>query len=157
MYEDAWMEALRTQGDSTLDPIMLDLVRGKGLDAVNQALRMAVTNENAVPSSLPSALQTWLVQNARLPEGVDLDRLERASRFFMDHGVSISALLGLVSLPECYAARKGVKALHATDQMGYSGTEKRVSGSYQSRGLDWYTHNLRLHASRPYSKTRREG
>lgn len=130
-YTDEFMEALRQVGDPSLDPIMQGLVAGKGLEAVNAALRTAVTNARAVPESLPADLREWLAREARLPDGVDRKRLDRASAFFVDHAVSLSAILGLASLPECYAAKKGVKALHATDQMGYSGTEKRVSETSQ--------------------------
>ena len=130
-YTDEVMEALRGVGDPLLDPIMEQLVAGKGLAAVNEALRSAVTNANAAPESLPADLRAWLTREARLPSGTDRARLERASAFFVDHAVSLSAILGLASLPECYAAKKGVKALHATDQMGYSGTEKRVSETSQ--------------------------
>ncbi len=130
-YTDGLMESLRYVGDPELDPIMEELVQGKGLEGVNAALRSALTNATAAPSTLPPRLGAWLTRAARLPEGTDLARLDRASAFFVDHGVSLAAILGLASLPECYAAKKGVKALHATDQMGYSGTEKRVSETSQ--------------------------
>ena len=114
-YTDDFMESLRQVGDASLDPIMEELVSGKGLGAVNEALRHAVTNANAAPESLPTNLRVWLEEHACLPPGTDRARLERASAFFVDHAVSLSAILGLASLAECYAAVKGVKALHATD------------------------------------------
>lgn len=103
------------------DPIIVDLLNSGGLEHVNATLRTAMTNENAAPEALPPRLRAFLANHAKLPDGVDRARMERATGFFVDHGLSIAALLGLASLLECYAAKKGVKALHATDHMGYSG------------------------------------
>jgi tellurite resistance protein len=130
-YSDEHLDGLRHVGDAALDPIMRELVDGKSLAAVNAVLRTAVSNRTTASEGLPPRLAAWLDETARLPSDVDRHRLDRASEFFFDHAVSISALLGLASLPECYAARSGVKALHATDQMGYSGTAKRVSETAQ--------------------------
>lgn len=130
-YPNEYMESLRQIGDPELDAIMRELIGGQQLGAVNEILRAAQTNGSASRTALPASLASWLASHARLPEGVDRARIDRASAFFVDHGISISALLGLASLPECYVARRGVKALHATDQMGYSGTEKRVSETSQ--------------------------
>ena len=130
-YTEEVMDSLRQAGDPELDRIMAALVEGRGLAAINQVLRAAVSNETTVQAALPDDLRAWMMRTARVPAHADRARMGRACEFFVDHGVSMAAILGLASLPECYAASKGVKALHATDQMGYSGTEKRVSETSQ--------------------------
>ena len=130
-FSNQQLDLMRTIGDPTLDPIIEGLFETHGIDGLNASLRAAVSNDRTVPSSLPPKLAEWMRGASQLPHGTDVARLERAAAFFVDHGVSISVLLGIASLPECYAARKGVKALHATDQMGYGGTEKRVSETSQ--------------------------
>ncbi len=130
-FSNQQLDLMRTIGDPTLDPIIEGLFGTNGIDGLNASLRAAVSNDRTVPGSLPPKLAEWMKGASQLPHGTDVARLERAAAFFVDHGISISVLLGIASLPECYAARKGVKALHATDQMGYGGTEKRVSETSQ--------------------------
>ena len=60
------MESLRQVGDPSLDRIMGGLVAGKGLGAVNEALRAAVSNTKAAPEALPPDLRAWMSQQARL-------------------------------------------------------------------------------------------
>jgi hypothetical protein len=129
-WPDELLESLREQGDPTVDPIVRDLFRRKEVEAVNAAMR-AMTDNAATPDAMPPAVAAWLREHRALPAWADRARMDRASRFFVDHGVSISMLLGLSSLLEAYAAKKGVKVLYATDQMGATNADRRLGETTQ--------------------------
>lgn len=130
------LEALRFEADPDADAVVAALLgsgahANRDLGAVNALLRAYVRNDQAPAADLPPILRDFLETNRHLPADVDRERLGRASSFFVDHGMTIGVILGLPSLLECYTASRGVKALHATDRMGYSGAEKRVGDTAQ--------------------------
>lgn len=129
-YTDSLLDPLRLVGDPDVDAFMPGLMHGRKLEQVNSLLQRYVVNGQEPPEQLPMSLRTWL-GSVTMPATVDRARLERASQVFLDHGVSIAVVLTLVSLLECYAAAKGVKALHATDRMGYSGARRRTGETSQ--------------------------
>jgi len=130
-FTDELLDGLRRVGDPELDALMPELMAGRHLEHVNRMLRSYRTNGQPVPDDLPEALQAWIERHAALPSWADRERIDRATAFFVDHGVSMTVMLGMVSLLECYAAEKGVRALHATDKMGYSGAERRLGETAQ--------------------------
>ncbi len=130
-YTDELLDSLRLRGDPEVDAFIPELMRGRRLEDVNRILAAYQVNGQPPPESLPPVLTEWLAGTMRLPAWADRAKLERASAMFVDHGLSISVMLGMVSLLECYAAAKGVKALHTTDRMGYSGAERRLGETCQ--------------------------
>lgn len=77
-----------------------------------------VRNDQHIPAALPDNIENWLRDNASLPEGSDMERIDRASQFFMENGVAISLILATAALVECYAGKKGVKVLTYTYRLG---------------------------------------
>ncbi|MCB9597872.1 MAG: DUF2236 domain-containing protein [Sandaracinaceae bacterium] len=130
-FTDELLDDLRTKGDPALDALMPDLMKGRRLEHVNRLLARYRVNGQPIPDDLPEELRAWIEAQARLPEWADRARIDRATAFFVDHGLSMTVMLGMVSLLECYAAEKGVRALHATDKMGYSGAERRLGETSQ--------------------------
>lgn len=113
-YSDDYLDALRNEGDPVPDQIIRELALTNQIEAVNATLRTLTQNNQHVPESLPDNLEFWLRDTVRLPEQADTARLDRASAFFVEHGVTMSLLLSTASFVEGYAARKGVKALSFT-------------------------------------------
>lgn len=113
-YTDDYLDSLRNEGDPVPDQIIRELALTNQIEAVNATLRTLTQNNQHVPESLPDNLEFWLRDTVRLPEGADKARLDRASAFFVEHGVTMSLLLSTASFVEGYAARKGVKALSFT-------------------------------------------
>ncbi len=131
LWSDGLLDGLRRVGDPELDALMPALMEGRQLEDVNRIMRTYHSNDQPIPEDLPPQLREWLARTAKLPEWADKERIDRASALFVEHGLSMAATLGLVSLLECYAASKGVKALHTTDRMGYSGAERRLGETAQ--------------------------
>ena len=111
------LDGLRAEGDPLFDPILADLGRTGGPGATARAMGGYVRNDQAPPAELPAGLRAALEATARVPAWVDHARLDRAADLFAEHAVSTAFLLGTTSLLECYAAGKGVQALHATREM----------------------------------------
>src|SRR5262245_18369005 len=114
------LDALRLQGEPELDAFIPELMgeRQRQLEAINQLLAGYTFNGQKPPSALPPLVSQWLEKTAVLPESVERRRIDRATQLFMDHGMSLCVMLGLVSLLESYAAANGSKLLCTTDLMG---------------------------------------
>ena len=116
-YSDSLLDDLRRHGDPTPDGLVAELARRGQIAAVNASLRRLQRNDQPVPGELPDDLEQWLVTSARLPDWVDLPRLDRAAALFREHGLQMALILSTASLINCYAAAKGVKALTFTHRM----------------------------------------
>lgn len=129
-YTDELLESLRREGDPVPDRIIDELARDGQIDQVNAVLRHLIQNNQVVPEELPDNIEFWLRDEAHLPVWADLERLDRASALFVEHGVTISLILATASLVECYAARKGVKVLTFSYRLGQN-AYRRVAETAQ--------------------------
>lgn len=116
-YSDTDLDELRRIGDPILDPIVADLVQTGLLDDVSAILQHLIHNRQPIPAALPDPLEQWLRDHQQLPGWVDHERLNRASRFYTEHGLPITLLLSTSGLVSCYAAKKGAKVLTFTYRM----------------------------------------
>jgi hypothetical protein len=117
-YTDTLLDRLRFVGDPEPDRIMAELARSGQIDSVNHILRQLIDNAQPIPAELPDNIQFWLQDMAQVPAWVDRERIERATRFFTEHGMAITLLLSTSGLVGCYAAQKGVKVLTFTYRLG---------------------------------------
>lgn len=130
MYDDAFLEALRAEGDEVPDRIIAELERDGQVDQVNAIMRLLIQNNQGIPEELPDNVEFWLRDTSVLPDWVDRARIDRASALFVEHGVTISLILSTAALVECYAARKGVKVLTFSYRLGQN-AYRRVAESAQ--------------------------
>jgi hypothetical protein len=117
-YTDTLLDRLRFVGDPEPDRIIAELARSGQIESVNQILRYLIHNSQPIPTELPDNIQVWLRDTAKLPAWVDRARVDRATTFFVEHGMPITLLLSTSGLIGCYAAQKGVKVLTFTYRMG---------------------------------------
>jgi hypothetical protein len=116
---------MRLVGDPVADGPVAAVLDSGGVDKVNEVMRTLVRVEQPVPDTLPPELQDYLNTTLPLPDWADLDKIERAQRFFELWGVHISVCLFCASLPSSYAAAKGVKVLYLTARLD-TDTHRRV-------------------------------
>ncbi len=116
-YTDTELDDLRMIGDPELDTIVADLVRTGLLDDVSGILQHLIHNRQPIPAALPDTIEQWLRDHLQLPVQVDRERLARASRFYIEHGLPITLLLSTSGLVSCYAAKNGAKVLTFTYRM----------------------------------------
>lgn len=115
---DHRLDELRQVGDPELDPIMGALARDGHLDEVNRILDQLIHNAQPIPEELPDNIEFWLRDEAHLPAWANHARLDRASAFFVEHGIPITLLLSTSGLVGCYAATNGVKVLTFSYRLG---------------------------------------
>ncbi len=73
------------------------------------------TQEN-YPTHLDTTLKDYF-EGIAIPSWADTNRLQRAALFFSKHENIILYLLGVLSLPYCYAAQKGVQVLSLSQRL----------------------------------------
>ncbi len=75
---------------------------------------------NNTPENSPTHLDTSLknyFDDIAIPSWADTNRLQRATLFFSKHENIILYLLGVLALPYCYAAQKGVQVLSLSQRL----------------------------------------
>lgn len=117
-YTDTLLDRLRFVGDPEPDRIIAELARDGQIESVNTILRHLMHNSQPIPVTLPDNIEFWLRDMNQLPAWVDRERIERATAFFVEHGMAITLLLSTSGLVGCYAAQKGVKVLTFTYRLG---------------------------------------
>jgi hypothetical protein len=115
--DGAALDRLRSVGDPPADRVV-EQVDAQGLwPALNRALGAADRNDSAAPRDLPEPLRSFLAETSRMPRWADGRALARSQESFALHGPWMILALHCASLPYCYGAAKGVKALYLTDKL----------------------------------------
>lgn len=119
-------------------------------------------------ATLPSDLKTFLTAQREEPQWLDWELLRKGQAFFYEQAQPIMTLLGALSLPYCYAASPGNKALFLSEKMRKT-THKRLldtadfiievcrPGAFEEEGVGYlFVRKIRfIHAiSRYYIKQR---
>ena len=107
------LDAMRLVGDPPADAAIEAIFAAGQLKDAQAFMSRLMTNDAALPNSIPSALRYFLESNPMKPFA-DPSCVEAAQNLFVDHGPEILITLGCYALPDAYAARKGVKVLHQT-------------------------------------------
>lgn len=87
-------------------------------------------NNYNIPSSLPSEVIEFLKTTRHLPAWADESRMEEGARFFAKHALDLLPMLGVFSLPYCYAAANGARVLCFSERLR-NDPEKRLEETGQ--------------------------
>jgi hypothetical protein len=123
-YTDDLLDAMRLTTDAPADRAVDDLFHTGSVSAVNGLMIHLVRNDQPIPDQLPACIQDYLAHQSGLPSWADPVRIQRAEEFFSRHGVCATMILSCASLPECYAAAKGVQVLHMTARLATDPTRR---------------------------------
>jgi hypothetical protein len=74
-------------------------------------------DEKLIESQPDSDLKKFLINQKPKPVWFNKKRMQRGQRIFKQYALEMMALLGAMSLPYCYAASPGNKALYLSDKM----------------------------------------
>jgi hypothetical protein len=125
-YTIEFLSAKRNITDAPADDF---LARCFSSEDGKATLRQYLTdlNSNSQLSSLPSAYsQEPLLLNAiELPAWASTKLMKQGNEFFLRHAPLILNMLGLLSLPYCYAAADGARVLYLSERLR-NGTAKRL-------------------------------
>ncbi len=108
-----WIEV----GDAPADRVVARVIADQAIAAVDPLLLRMIHTADVVPEGLPSYLQDFLVEELHLPLPEEVDDVQRAERFYGEHGLAITMLLGFASLPWTYTLRDGAAILVRTGQL----------------------------------------
>jgi Uncharacterized protein conserved in bacteria (DUF2236). len=110
-----FLEEMRQAGDTEADAFVAKLFaqgQAKSLYAALKASPEELRNDDAFLLT-----RNFLLSRRAIPAWLDENRLLSGQQFFRKHALDIMTLLGALSLPFCYAASPGNKAILFTEKM----------------------------------------
>lgn len=116
--DDGFLDSLSQTGDRAADAVVAALDLTGSEDATATFFALMRYNGQPIPSDAPPALREFWAQTAALPAGVDLDRVARGERAFMNHIFDFGALMLVRSLPAGYAAPRLSQVLCISNDLG---------------------------------------
>ena len=102
--DDAFLDALRRQGDPQADETIARLIADGGAQAVGPIFRMLQANDTPLPADAPAPLKDFMAASAGLPPDIDRARLTGGCAVFLRHAMPSVVVLLASSLPRGYAA-----------------------------------------------------
>lgn len=109
-----FLDKQRLKGDDTADRLI-----AVTFSTGNQAIlyELLKLDEKEIEKQSTSAIKKFLISQKVKPTWFNPRRLENGQRLFKQYALEMMALLGAMSLPYCYAASPGNKALYLSDKM----------------------------------------
>lgn len=120
LYKDSELDQLREVADSFADEVVLFLYQHPEWASTINNLKDFPSIEEI--SGFPDPLSSYFSSFHQIPAWVDLAKVKMSQDFFNRQGNTYLALLGLYSLPYCYAFADGAQVLvrskRITDEIG---------------------------------------
>ncbi|HYF69695.1 MAG TPA: oxygenase MpaB family protein [Ohtaekwangia sp.] len=110
-----FLNAMRLVGDDPADELIALLFQQQKQSGLYAYLKLEDDQIAVQQHTLP--VREFLLQPMRKPDWFDTNKLLRGQRFFKKYALDIMTLLGAKSLPYCYAAFPGNKAIFLTEKM----------------------------------------
>jgi hypothetical protein len=119
------LDDLRQIGDPEVDELIHELV-GRGEQTQLYSVFQTTSYDQLDQLKIThKKLKSFLCNEDRLPDWADSNKMNQASALFRANGNEFLFMLGIVSLPYCYAAAKGAISLYHTEKIRKN-TEKRL-------------------------------
>ena len=103
-WTDAFLDTLRTQGDSLADEYLQKLVADNEIANVRKVFAEMDSNNEIPPASTFPLLNEFFSVTNSLPPNVDIRRINRGETVFQKNAFTGALVLLTKSLPEGYAA-----------------------------------------------------
>lgn len=116
-WDDAFLDAMRQEGDPTADRAVAAVFGHGEVDEVNRLLTTLIRNDGVPSSDLPPEVLEYLEVSSRLPEWCDPEKIALGEEVFIDYGITSTVLLSCASLPECYVMKNGIHVLWLTQKL----------------------------------------
>lgn len=111
---ERFLDKQRLNGDDPSDSLVADIF-SEGKQAILYGLLKLDAEE--IEKQPGSMVKDFLTSRKIKPAWFNLRRLHSGQRLFKQYALEMMALLGAMSLPYCYAASPGNKALYLSDKM----------------------------------------
>lgn len=116
VFSKEFLEESRNICDVYADSIAKILVAQCSQSELRVLMRWLNNSQESYPIHLDKILEDYFAR-IKMPTWADSSRLQRATSFFTQHENIILYLLGVLSLPYCYAAQKGVQVLALSQRL----------------------------------------
>lgn len=113
--QDNFLNAMRLVGDQPADELVASLFQEQKQSALYAYLKLEDNQIALQQHTVP--VREFLLQPMRKPDWYDNEKLLRGQQFFKKYALDVMTLLGAKSLPYCYAASPGNKAIFLTEKM----------------------------------------
>ncbi|MBT1702998.1 oxygenase MpaB family protein [Chryseosolibacter indicus] len=110
----AFLDAMRRTGDVGADELVSSTFEKNEQKILYNLLG---TNDATVSQTADHPVKHFLLQQKPTPQWFDEKRILNGQQFFKKYALDIMTLLGAKSLPYCYAASPGNKAIYLTEKM----------------------------------------
>lgn len=146
MVSESFLDEQRGVGDAAADKLVSDCFSGdqKGV------LYTVFSQEDSFIQKQDKANSLYTFLNTRRPDPdwYQYDRIKNGQAFFKKYALDVMTLLGALSLPYCYAASPGNKALYQTEKMRKATGKRLVEtadfiikvlspGSFEAKGFGY--------------------
>ena len=122
---DQELHELRQEGDSDADQIIKNLIEADRKHVLYGVLKCNNWADLEQLTSQEDELHDFYFSDNHLPVWADKEKMDKATRLFRSNGNEFLFMLGIVSLPSCYAAANGAIALYHTEKIR-NNTEARL-------------------------------
>jgi ER-bound oxygenase mpaB/B'/Rubber oxygenase, catalytic domain len=109
-----YLDKQRLMGDAQADALIQEIFQ---VQMQSQLYALLKVPENAIIDQSDSTLKRFLLDTKPQPAWFNVKRLQRGQSLFKHYALEMMTLLGAMSLPYCYAASPGNKALYLSDKM----------------------------------------
>lgn len=116
-WNDSELEALRSQTDPKADALVAEWFATNHEAAAHDFMAGYVYGNHPQHHAVQQAMTNFVADNVELPSWVDRSKIERACEFFGDWGLEVLLMLACSSLPDAYAAHKGVQVLQLSARL----------------------------------------
>ncbi len=123
--DDRLLNNFRLQGDPVADELVSNLAEANDLVSLYPFLTPKTWSGISEIAIQNPGISHFLLDNNQLPSWADSVKLNNAASLFRSNGNEFLFMLGIVSLPYCYAAAKGAEALYHTEKIRKN-TERRL-------------------------------
>jgi hypothetical protein len=117
-YSDSFLSQKRMDGDLPADAFIIDIFNCAD-KKTSLYLWLNSLDDNAGFNQMPNLFSAFpFINNAgKLPIWANKKQMASGSAFFISHAKEVMQLLGLLSLPYCYAAANGAMVLYLSNRM----------------------------------------
>ncbi|RYE36551.1 MAG: DUF2236 domain-containing protein [Sphingobacteriaceae bacterium] len=117
-YSFEFLALMRQQGDVVADDLISEVFADENQkSAFRNLLNSLSLNTDLNKVDEIYAVKEAFLQAKKLPDWADQKLMQQGAAFFANHAASIMNLLGLLSLPYCYAAADGARVLDLSERI----------------------------------------
>ena len=112
----AYLDRFRNETDPIAEKV-IEVIYQENVDHVNQLFHHFTRNRDIDLQALPQAVQDYFIEQAKLPDWLDEDKLKLGEEVYSLYAPEIAMLLFFRSLPATYSCWRGASVLVKTGRM----------------------------------------